>query len=106
MLLVHGRDIVEPVEVGHILEVGARLHQLLGAPVQEADVRIDPIHHLAVQLQDQAQHAVRRRVLGPEVDVELADGCFRKTGGFRQGGTRGEIVGHQRASPFSSPGRT
>jgi hypothetical protein len=46
------------------------LDQLLGAAMQESDVRIDPFHHLAVQLQHETQHAVRRRVLRPEVDVE------------------------------------
>jgi hypothetical protein len=52
------------------------LDQLLGAAVQEADVRIDALDHLAVQLQHQAQHTVRRRMLGTEVDVELADVCL------------------------------
>ena len=60
MLLVHRRHVVEAVEIGDVLEVGARLHQLLGAAVQQADVRIDPLDDLAVQLQHKAQHAVRR----------------------------------------------
>ena len=44
--------------------------------MQQADVRVDALDHLAVQLQHEAQHAVRRGVLGPEVDVEVADFCF------------------------------
>ena len=63
VLLVHRRDIVEPVEIGHVLQIGARLHQLLGAAMQQADMRIDALDHLAVELQHQAQHAVRRRML-------------------------------------------
>ena len=73
VLLVHRRDVVEPVEVADGLQVGLVLDQLLGAAMQEADVRIDALDHLAVELQHEAQHAVRRRMLRPEVDVELAD---------------------------------
>jgi hypothetical protein len=52
------------------------LDQLLGAAVQQADMRIDALDDLAVELQHQAQHAVRRRVLRAEVDVEVADVLF------------------------------
>ena len=80
MLLVHRRDVVEPVEIADGLQVGLVLDQLLGAAVQQADVRIDALHHLAVELQHQAQHAVRGRMLRAEVDVELADFGFRHVG--------------------------
>jgi hypothetical protein len=120
MLLVHRRHVIEAVEIGNVLEVGARLHQLLGAAMEQADVRVDPFDDLAVQLQHQAQHAVGGRVLGPEVDVELADrglgqGVFRRICGLlgRSHGQGGfVIVGHHFFSPvgagsaFSSPGRT
>ena len=98
MFLVHRRHVVEAVEVGDVLEVGAGLHQLLGAAVKQADVRVDPLDHFAVQLQHQAQHAVRGRVLGAEVDVELADR------GFRDGRDVGRVVGHDQLPVFSSPG--
>ena len=68
MLLIHRRAIVEPVEIGHVLQIGPRLHQLLGAAMQEADMRIDALDHFAVELEDQAQHAMRRRMLRAEVD--------------------------------------
>ena len=71
MLLVHRRDVVEPVEVADGLQVGLVLDQLLGAAMQEADVGIDALHDLAVELQHQAQHAVGGRMLRPEVDVEV-----------------------------------
>jgi hypothetical protein len=77
MLLVHGRDVVEPVEVAYRLQVGLVLDQLLGAAMQKADVGIDALHHLAVELQHETEHPVGRRMLGPEVDVELADVGFR-----------------------------
>ena len=76
VLLVHRRDIVEPIEIGHVLQIGARLHQLLGAAMQQADMRIDALDHFAVELQHQPQHAVRRRMLRPEVDREVAEVLF------------------------------
>jgi len=41
--------------------------------VQQADVRVGALDHLAVELQHQAQHAVRRRVLRAEVERVVAD---------------------------------
>ncbi len=73
MLLIHRRDVIEPVEIRHVLQIGARLHQLLGAAMQQADMRIDALDDFAVQLQHKAQHAVRRRMLRPEVDGEITD---------------------------------
>jgi hypothetical protein len=37
-------------------------------------MRIDPLDHFAVKLQHEPQHAVRRRVLRPEIDREIARG--------------------------------
>jgi hypothetical protein len=51
---------------------GLALGQLLGGAVQQADVRVGPLDDLAVQLQHQAQHAVRRRVLRAEVQRVVA----------------------------------
>ena len=91
MLLVHRRDVVEPVEIRHRLQVGLVLDQLLGAAMKQPDMRIDALDDLAVELQHQTQHAVRRRVLRPEIDVEGADV------GFGHG-----LLGFA----FSSPGST
>ena len=49
------------------------LDELLCAAVQKADMRVDALDDLAVKLQHQAQHAMGRRVLGPEIDREIAD---------------------------------
>ena len=73
VLLVHRRHIVEAVEIADRLQVGLVLDQLFGAAVQQADVRIDAGHHLPVELEHQAQHAVGGRMLRTEIDVELAD---------------------------------
>ena len=74
VFLVHRRDIVEPVEIRDRLQIGLVLDQLLGAAMQKPDMRIDALDHLAVKLEHQAQHAMRRRMLGAEVDGEVAFG--------------------------------
>ena len=55
-------------------------------------MRIDPRDHFAVELQHQTQHAVRGRMLRPEIDGEVAQCCF----------SHGQTFG----PAFSSPGRT
>ena len=70
VLARHHADVVEAVHVGQRLQVGLVLDQLLRAAVQQADVRVGLLDHLAVKLHDEAQHAVRRRVLRPEVQRE------------------------------------
>ena len=77
VLLVHRRDIVEPVEIGDRLQIGLVLDQLLGAAVEQSDMRVDALDHLAVELEHQPQNTMRRRMLRPEVDVEGADVGFR-----------------------------
>ena len=76
VLLVHRRDVVEPVEIGQRLEIGLVLDQLLGAAMQQPDMRIDALDHLAVELEHEAEHAVRRRMLRAEIDGELAVVAF------------------------------
>jgi hypothetical protein len=80
MFLVHGRDIVEPIEVGQRLQVRFVLDQLLGSAVEQSDMRIDALNDLAVELKHETQDAVGRRVLGPEIDGEIADSSFGHTG--------------------------
>jgi hypothetical protein len=48
------------------------LDQLLGAAMEKPDMRIDALHNLAIELEHKAQYAVRRRVLGPEIEGEIA----------------------------------
>ena len=80
MFLVHRRDVVEPVEVGQRLQVRFVFDQLLGSAVQQSDMRIDARNDLAVELEHEAQNAVGRRVLGPEIDGEIANSSFGHTG--------------------------
>ena len=40
--------------------------------MQQPDMRIDAFHHLTVEFQHQTQHAVRRRMLRPEIYGEVA----------------------------------
>ena len=73
VLLAHRRRVIEPVEIGQSLQIGLVLDQLLGAAVEQADMRIEPLDDLPVQLHHQPQHAVRRRVLGAEIDRVILD---------------------------------
>jgi hypothetical protein len=52
------------------------LDQLFGPAVQKTDMRVDALDDLTVELQYQTQHAVSRRVLGPEIEGEIAQGGF------------------------------
>ena len=58
VLLAHRRDVVEPVEIGDRLEIGLVFDQLLGAAVQQADMRVGALDHFAVHLR--ARGAARR----------------------------------------------
>ena len=73
VLLAHRRDVIEPVEIGQRLKVGLVFAQLFGAAVEQADMRVDPLDDLAVELEHQPQHAVRGRMLGPEIDRVIGD---------------------------------
>ena len=49
------------------------LDQLLGATVEQPNVRVDALDQLAIQLQHEAEHAVCRRMLRPEINCECTD---------------------------------
>jgi hypothetical protein len=44
--------------------------------MKQAHMRIDPLDDLAIKLQDQAQHTMRRRMHRPKVEREIADFGF------------------------------
>ena len=73
VLLRHHRHVVEPVKVRERLLVGLVLDELLGPAMKQPDVRVGLDDVLAAQLEHQPQHAVRRRVLRPEVEREVPD---------------------------------
>ena len=75
VLVRHHRHVVEPVHVGHRLQERLVLGEFFGRAVKQPDVRVGPLDHLAVELQHEAQHAVRRRVLRAEVQRVVADLC-------------------------------
>jgi hypothetical protein len=58
------------------------LDQLFGAAMKQANMRIDALDHLAIELQHEAQHAVRRRMLRAEIDREVAEIAFAHAGTF------------------------
>ena len=73
VLVAHHRHVVETVHVADRLVERLRLGELLGAAMQQADVRIGLLDDFAVHLEHQAQHAVRRRMLRTEVHRVVAD---------------------------------
>ena len=79
MLLIHRRDVIEPVEIRDRLQIGLVLDQLFGAAMQQPDMRIDALDHLAIELKNKTQHAVGRGMLRPEIDGEVAL-CRRRVG--------------------------
>src|SRR6266446_3395072 len=56
------------------------LDQLLGSAVQKADMGVDALDDLTVELQYEAQHAVSRGMLRPEIEGEVAQGGFGHNG--------------------------
>ena len=66
-----GRHVVHAVRVGHELLVGLHLGQLLDAAVQVPDVEQALLDGLAVELADDAEGAVRGRVLRAQVQDHL-----------------------------------
>ena len=67
-LVVERRQVVHPGAERRALHPGAVLHVLLDAGVQVADAAAGLGHRLALELEDQPEHAVRRRVLRAHVD--------------------------------------
>ena len=79
MLLVHGRDVVQAVEIGHRLEVGLVLDELLRAAMQQSDVRVGTLNDLPVELEHQAQHPMGGRMLRPEIERHVLDAALGHT---------------------------
>ena len=76
MFLVHRCDVIQPVEIGQVLQIGPALHQLFSTAMQQPDMRVTPLHNLAVQFQHQPQNPMRGGVLRAKVDVEIANALF------------------------------
>jgi hypothetical protein len=62
-----GSEVVHPVGDGNRLGIGQCFGGFLNSRVQISDIDIGVDHGFAVQLQDNAQHAVRRWVLRAHV---------------------------------------
>src|SRR6202023_3330979 len=73
MFLIHRRDIIEPIEIRYILQIGARLHQFFGAAMKEPDMRIDALDDFAVEFENEPQDAMRGWMLRAKIDREIAD---------------------------------
>ena len=73
VLVHHHRHIIEAIHIRHGLQKGLLLGEFFGRAMQKPDVRIGAGDDFAVEFQHQAQNAVRRRVLRPEVHRVIAD---------------------------------
>ena len=73
VLVAYHGGVVEPVHVRDRLQKRPVLGELLGRPMQQADMGVGALDHLAVELEHQPQYAVGRRVLRPEVHRVVAD---------------------------------
>src|SRR4029077_4438831 len=111
MLLAHWRYVVEPVEVRDRLQIRLMFDEFLGPAMQQADMRISAFNDLAVHLEDEPHHAVRRRMLRAEIHHEVSDPRrpFELFGGLLP-----TLIAHRPSCPsgspplglaFSSPGR-
>jgi hypothetical protein len=49
-------------------------------PARRRPIWVDALEDLTVELQDEAQYAVSRRMLGPEIEGEIAQGGFGHNG--------------------------
>ena len=54
MLLTHGRNVIESVEIRRRLQIGLVFDELFRTAMQETDMRIATLHDLAVHFQNQA----------------------------------------------------
>ena len=50
MFLVHRRHIIQPVEIGQVLQIGPAFHQLFSAAMEQADMGVAAFDDLAVKL--------------------------------------------------------
>ena len=73
MLVGHHRDVIESVHIGQRLDVGLAFGELFGGAVQQADMRISALDHLAVEFEHQAQNAVSGRMLRPKIERVVFD---------------------------------
>ncbi|ESY81130.1 hypothetical protein X739_28395 [Mesorhizobium sp. LNHC220B00] len=53
MFLAHGCHIIETIEIRQRLEISLGFDQFLGAAMKQADMRVDTIDDLAVELKNQ-----------------------------------------------------
>ncbi len=84
-LAVHAGEVLGAVDDGDVLVVGALLGELLLAAMQVADHRDDVLDELAVERDDEPQHAVRAGVLRPHVDDDFVEGQALDVGALAAG---------------------
>src|ERR1700730_4796025 len=82
VFLIHRRDIIEPVEIRYILQIGARLHQFFSAAMKEPDMRIDALDDFAVEFENEQHDPVRGGMLRTKIDREITNRIFAHANGL------------------------
>lgn len=93
LLVGHHRDVVESVKVRQGLEICLVLDQLLGTSMQQTDVGVGADNLLAVELENQTQHAVSGGMLRTKVDGVVSDLAVRNRVLARLSGATGKLAG-------------
>ena len=75
VLIAHHGHIVQAVHVGQGLDISFGFCQLFSGAMQETNVRISPLHNLTIQLQNQSENAMGRRMLRSKVQGVVFNFC-------------------------------
>jgi hypothetical protein len=73
MLVTHHRYVIEAIHVADTLIVGFALYELFCCAMQQSNVRIRLLDGFTLDLEDETQHAVGRRMLRTEVHCIALD---------------------------------
>ena len=97
VFVAHHRHVIQSIHVTDRLVEWLGFGELFGAAMQQPDVGIGALDDFAVHFQNQAQHAVRGRMLWAEIQCVVADFLFR----FRSAACEG-FIGRMRRSHFDA----
>jgi hypothetical protein len=89
VLVAHHRHVIQAIHVTDRLVERLGFGELLGAAMEQANVRIGALHDFAIHLEDEAKHTMRGRVLRTEVQRVVADFGIEQAGTIRSTGKHG-----------------
>lgn len=77
VLVTHHRHVVETIHITDALVIGLALCKFFSTTMKQPDMRVRTLNSFAVELQNQPQHAMSRRVLWAEVHCVITYLCHR-----------------------------